>query len=163
MVLSFQAIRILERFHNAIQIQGQRLDEFRARLHELCRDDNRVATEEDFVCAAAAAAGDGGILLAEEAGVLFKSLITTSSASATCDDSAAIPLVEVRNFCGFSTAVSNPKHLIPVAYRWQRRVTAWRSVVRQWEGDQEVFLSSEFQPYLIIQLEVCERFFRGAR
>lgn len=88
MGLSFQAARILQRLHNAIQTQGQRgLDEFRARLHELCLDQKRVATEKHFVLAAA---GEGGVLSAEEAGVLFRGL-----ASVGPGDGDSVSIAEV--------------------------------------------------------------------
>lgn len=71
MGLSFQAARILERLHNAIQTQGQRsLDGIRARQHDLAQNEKREVTEKDFV---AATAGDG-VIAGEEAGALFREL-----------------------------------------------------------------------------------------
>lgn len=81
MGLSFQASRLLQRVHSTIQAQGQRgLDDFRARLHELCLDGKRVATEKDFV--SAAASGDG-VLSVEEARVLFRGLASGSGDGGT--------------------------------------------------------------------------------
>ncbi|CAN0325955.1 unnamed protein product, partial [Ectocarpus sp. 8 AP-2014] len=72
MGLSFRASRVLERLHNAIQIQGQHgLDEFRARLHEQRLHGKREATETEFI---AAAGGDDGVLSGEEATILFREL-----------------------------------------------------------------------------------------
>lgn len=83
MGLSYRALRIIERLHNAIQVRGHRgLDEFRARVHEYSLDGKREATERAFV----AAASGGCILSGEEAGILFREL-------GGKDGSASIPEV----------------------------------------------------------------------